>query len=193
MLSMDANEHGPGVAAAERTWPRGRTTFYSLREALVYLHCKWLRLCKLSSHRLSLNMSGNRMSCHRHAGVMLIRDAHSDYTRLGVYIRLGEGGDISRLAESRLRLMEIAGIWHKYLYMLFGMQVLGMIAGLIVSCMTRLPLPCRIRIQGWHIKGLCDLEEFSSDAGPSVPGVLLVACGKRVCGTVMLSFEVSAL
>ena len=37
------------------------------------------------------------------AGVMLIRDAHHDYTRKEAYTLLGEGGDIGRLTKGRSR------------------------------------------------------------------------------------------
>ena len=90
----------------------GHTTFSLLREAPASLRCKWLRSGKLPYHWLSLNMSGNQMFDHMRAGVMLIRDAHHDYTRIDVYTRLGEGGDISRLTESRSRLTGIAGWRH---------------------------------------------------------------------------------
>ena len=87
---MEADERTvmEGTAAAGQR--RGHTTFSPLIEALAFLQCKWPRWGKLPYHRLSLNMSGNQMSCHKHAGVIMIRDAYSD-----VHTRPGKGAAAS--------------------------------------------------------------------------------------------------
>ena len=66
------------------------------------------------------------MCCHLRAGVMVIRDAHYDYTRIYVYTQLGEGGCISRLTESRHRLTEIAGVGYTCSYRLLDVLMSGL-------------------------------------------------------------------
>ena len=66
------------------------------------------------------------MCCHLRAGVMMIRDAHYDYTRIYVYTQLGEGGCISRLTESRHRLTEIAVVGYTCSYRLLDVLMSGL-------------------------------------------------------------------
>ena len=53
--------------------------------------------------------------------------------------------------------------------MRFDVQVLDMLAEIFVVCFPRLTIPLRVRVQGWQLHGT------------------------RVCGTVMLSAQLSAL